>query len=379
MQVLLFLTVSYNSRPVARPWPSENGFDAVVMNAALDLVFDKKSRGPDSTVISSFRQQKKQMPDSVRASFPGSISVGGPTTNHIPPGGYIVMVLTEDLDPSSGAVLRDTMAMVMIEDIDAEKDSHFNISTKGATKAIADAVTPAVMMTTRLAKIYDNKAYVAADFISRWWKDLLLRCECLPIEQLDKALYNVHHSHSLAEIAPAVAVIQARTSTSAECCARCLKTPLVVSLYNLIIRMSSQASSLTVLYNVLNIYSHLTCFRRSSKPPPIEYSPAGLLLDLLWMELLVDVMVLFIDQLQLVQDWNWLVITAAANALWNVLSLLQPCRLKLTESWRRTQHRLTELQQSLANSDPATARPSLKQFRHQLTRIVANLAKLTQL
>ncbi|EGZ13399.1 hypothetical protein PHYSODRAFT_335176 [Phytophthora sojae] len=361
MRFSFLLTISLGCS-LQQLWPTRKGNS---VNAQFHLGFGAsnklKSTDSPSTTRPDFPNERvlTPAPGSFNSTFSGAASIGAPAASSTTPGGYVAMVLMEDLDPENGAVVRSTISMVVVEDV---------IMLDGETA---------------VPRVYGDKECVAASCIRRWWKTLLLRRECLPIRQLDEALDVVHHSQTLDDVAPAIAMIRSRTAATPSCCARCLKTPILISMYNLIIRASSHSTKLPLLYVVLEVYANLTsyCRLKNLQPRRPKQRAAQRQLDLLWMELLVDVMVLLSVELRHGRGWSWLAFTAAANALWNILMLLRPqcastpaANTLVHESWRRTQQRLEDLQQRMHDgSRPTPPTSGTEQFLAQLSRVLTHL------
>ncbi|GMF21419.1 unnamed protein product [Phytophthora fragariaefolia] len=228
-----------------------------------------------------------------------SVSVGAPVASYSP-SGYISMVLMEDLDPEDGTAVRGTISMVVIEDVAISNEADAKRSMEGAIA---------------IRRTYSDKECAATLCIKRWWKTqlTLLGRQSLPIQQLEKALEVVHRSQTLDEVMPAIAIIRNTTTTTPGCYAKCFKTPILISMYNLVIRMSSQSASLPSLYAVLMLYTSLIHYRRSNvhqlKALRRSKQVAALRqMDLLWMEMLVDVMVMLSVELQHTRGSSWLAV-----------------------------------------------------------------------
>ncbi|POM68245.1 Hypothetical protein PHPALM_15619 [Phytophthora palmivora] len=258
-------------------------------------------------------------------------------------GGYIVMVVMEDLDPVDGSVLGGTITMVEIEDV--------------ASATAADSRNASIVPQTGM-----DVAAVGM-FLHRLRRRALLHERRqprtnIPLENALKALRRV----DLDAVVAASDTIQKFTKDSRECCARCIEVPASQLIYNVLVRMSCQSSDPTVLRNLLLSLGNLAKYRRwkqqtRQRVTRFERSNARRQLDSRLIDILGEMLLVLSDDLDLHQQQSWSLFTIASGTLWDLVMLVQcdvRSNTRADESWIGTRQRLIDLRDRLLAKEPVT-------------------------
>ncbi|KAJ8515443.1 hypothetical protein ON010_g18560 [Phytophthora cinnamomi] len=166
MRFSFAITISCSCSLQVRPTRHENTVDA-----QLNVGFGHEITSTGSRAVADLNQRETLKSDqgSFISTFSGAASIGTSAASCTPPGGYIAMVLMEDLDPKDGTVVRSTISMIAIEDMVVPTN----------TKPIFG-----MKRETAVPTVYAEKECIAAASINRWWRALVVR-GCLLHNALD--------------------------------------------------------------------------------------------------------------------------------------------------------------------------------------------------
>ncbi|KAG1693252.1 hypothetical protein DVH05_023717 [Phytophthora capsici] len=321
-------------------------------DSEIDLRLSKTLVAFGSSDSLDFLQREKRR---INAAF-GHASVGTHVANHIPPGGYVNMVVMEDLDPVNGSVLSGTIAMVEIEDVDFNRRTQ---KVKSSQKMDVYERTQRCEEDAALDTVQKEELLSSQQTVEVFKRDLRLRlllrrCTSRPRTNpvLEDAL-DVLRRVDFVGMKSASATLQELTSNSRECCSRCIEEPASLLIHNVLVRMSSRPSDPAVLSNLLLTLCNLTKYRRwkqRTHQPVTRFDRSGARreLDSRLIELLGEVLLVLSGELQPTQEQDWMLFTIAANTLWDLVLLVQPdVKSPLDESWTGTRQRLLDLQDLL--------------------------------
>ncbi|KAL3658328.1 hypothetical protein V7S43_016712 [Phytophthora oleae] len=360
MVFAFWIAVACSCRVLVRLRDSESTKDS-----QLDLRVGKTLVAFGLSVFPDFQQREKRR---INAAFGGYASVGAHTGSHIPAGGYINMVVMEDLDPVDGTVLSSTIAMVEIEDV---VDGDFNKGTqkvKPQRKLHEREIIQRCEMDTlnltagtpllpeKIHAIQKEGSLASRQAVEVLMRDLRLRFllrKCASRPRTNPVLENtldVLRRVDFVGMENASATLQELTSNSRECCARCIEEPASLLIHNVLVRMSTRPSDPAVLSNLLLTLRNLTKYRRwkqQTRQPVTRFDRSGARreLDSRLIELLGEVLLVLSGDLQPTQHLNWNLFTTAADTLWNLVLLVQSeARSPSDESWTGTCQRPLDLQ-----------------------------------
>ncbi|KAK1943610.1 hypothetical protein P3T76_005006 [Phytophthora citrophthora] len=389
MVFAFWIAVACSCRVLVRLHDSEPAKDSQIdLRLGKTLVAFGSSDSPD------FLQREKSR---INAAFCGHAGVGAHVANRIPPGGYVNMVVMEDLDPVNGSTLSGTIAMVEIEDV---VDVNFNKETHKSKRKRCemDAKLNTLNLKARVPLLPDVgqkegslSSQQAVEVFKRNLRLCLLLRRCVSRPRTNPVLENALDTLRRVDFVgmeSASATLQKLTSNSRECCARCIEEPASLLIHNVLVRMSTQPSDPTVLGNLLLTLRNLTRYRRwkqQTRQPVTRFDRSGTRreLDSRLIELLGEVLLVLSGDLQPTQQQDWILFTITADTLWDlVLLVTSDTGSPSDESWTGTRQRLLDLHDRLfVQSKQQISKPSgnlLTQYLLHACAILTQLASAMQ-